>query len=126
MYSEWNKVKREKLSLYYDKKKPGIPLEDNKEFRSIKNMIIKAAVEIIQASTDENYTHQTITTSIRNLAKALCLLISQSYTKKLSRLNKQIDSKLKSKIEQKKSAHGLKTDYSVIEYSEDDEQGMSM
>ena len=126
LYSEWNKVNREKLSMYYDKKKPYIPLEDNKEFRSIKNMIIKAALEMIQANTDENYTYQTITTSIRNLAKALCLLISQSYTKKLSRLNKQIDSKLKSKIEQKKVAHGLKTDYSVIEYSEDDEQGMSM
>ena len=126
LYREWNKVNREKLSLYYDKKKPGIPLEDNKEFRSIKNMIIKAAVEIIQASTDENYTHQTITTSIRNLAKALCLLISQSYTKKLSRLNKQIDSKLKSKIEKKKSAHGLKTDYSVIEYDGENEKGISM
>ena len=126
LYSEWNRVNREKLSLYYDKKKPGIPLEDNKEFRSIKNTIIKAAVEIIQYSVDENYTHQTITTNVKSLAKALCLLISQNYTKKLSKLNKQIDSKLKSKIEQKKAAHGLKTDYSVIEYSEDDEQGMSM
>ncbi len=126
LYSEWNKVNREKLSLYYDKKKPDIPLEDNKEFRSIKNMIIKAAVEIIQANAAENYTRQTITTFVKNLAKALCLLISQSYTKKLSRLNKQIDKKLKSKIEQKKVSHGLKTDYSVIEYSEDDEQGMSM
>ena len=126
LYSKWNKVKREKLSLYYDKKKPGIPLEDNKEFQSIKNMIIKAAVEIIQTNTAKNYTQQTITTAIRNLAKALCILISQSYTKKLSKLNKQIDRKLKSKIEQKKAAHGLKTDYSVIEYSKDDEQGMSM
>ena len=89
-------------------------------------MIIKAAVEIIQANAAENYTRQTITTSVRSLAKALCLLISQSYTKKLSRLNKQIDRKLKSKIEQKKATHGLKTDYSVIEYSKDDEQGMSM
>ena len=126
LYSEWNRVNKEKLSLYYDKKKPDIPLEDNKEFRSVKNVIIKAAVEIIQASTDENYTHQTITTSIRNLAKALCLLISQSYTKKISRLNKQIDSKLKSKIEQKKAAHGLKTDYSVIEYDGENEQGMNL
>ena len=126
LYSEWNRVNREKLSLYYDKKKPDIPLEDNKEFRSIKNMIIKAAVEIIQASADENYTHQTITTSVRNLAKALCLLISQNYIKKLSKLNKQIDSKLKSKIEQKKAAHGLKTDYSVIEYDGENEKGMSM
>ena len=89
-------------------------------------MIIKAAVEIIQANAAENYTRQTITTSVRSLAKALCLLISQSYTKKLSKFNKQIDSKLKSKIEQKKEAHGLKTDCSVIEYSGENEQSMSM
>ena len=89
-------------------------------------MIIKASVEMIQANTAQNYTHQTITTSIINLAKALCLLISQSYTKKLSQLNKQIDRKLKSKIEQKKSAHGLKTDYSVIEYDEENKQGMNL
>lgn len=125
LYSEWNKVNREKLSLYYDKKKPEIPIEDNKEFRSIKNMIIKAAVEIIQANATENYTHQTITTSVRSLAKALCLLISQNYTKKLSRLNKQLDSKLKSKIEQKKAAHGLKTDGSDMDYNEE-YQGMHM
>ena len=89
-------------------------------------MIIKAAVEIIQANAAKNYTRQTITTSVKSLAKALCLLIAQNYTKKLSRLNKQIDSKLKSKIEQKKAAHGLKTDCSVIEYSGENEQGMLM
>ena len=80
----------------------------------------------MQTNTDENYTQQTITTSVRSLVKALCRIITQNNMKKLSKLNKQIDKKLKSKIEQKKTAHGLKTDYSVIEYSEDDEQGMSM
>ena len=53
-------------------------------------------------------------------------LIAQNYTKKLSKLNKHIDRKLKSKIEQKKATHGLKTDYSVIEYNEDDEQRVKM
>ncbi len=33
--SEWNKVNREKLSLYFEKKGPDISLEDNTEFRSI-------------------------------------------------------------------------------------------
>ena len=46
LYKEWNKVNREKLSLYYENKDPTIPLVDNKEFRSIKNMIIKAAMEL--------------------------------------------------------------------------------
>lgn len=42
LYSKWNEINREKLSLYYDKEKPDIPLEDNKEFRSIKNYILKS------------------------------------------------------------------------------------
>ena len=46
LYTEWNKVNREKLSLYYENKDPTVPLVDNKEFRSIKNIIIKAVMEI--------------------------------------------------------------------------------
>lgn len=41
LYKEWNKINREKLSLYREKKEPHLPLEDNPEFRSIKNKIIK-------------------------------------------------------------------------------------
>lgn len=48
LYKEWNKVNREKLSLYYENKNPTVPLVDNKEFRSIKNMIIKAVMEMPQ------------------------------------------------------------------------------
>ena len=46
LYKEWNKANREKLSLYYENKDPTIPLVDNKEFRSIKNMIIRAVMEM--------------------------------------------------------------------------------
>lgn len=42
-------------------------------------------------------------------------------------MDAQIDSKLKSKIERKKQAHGLKTDRSVqVNYNEDEEQGMHL
>ena len=30
LYSKWNEINREKLSLYHEKKTPDIPLEDNK------------------------------------------------------------------------------------------------
>lgn len=33
LYSKWNEINREKLYLYYDKEKPDIQLEDNKEFK---------------------------------------------------------------------------------------------
>ncbi len=46
LYKEWNRVNREKLSLYYENKDPTVPLADNKEFRSIKNMIIRAVMEM--------------------------------------------------------------------------------
>ena len=62
LYKEWNIVNREKLSLYYENKDPTVPLVDNKEFRSIKNMIIKAVMELppdveiahSEATTEEN------------------------------------------------------------------------
>ena len=46
LYKEWNKINREKLSLYYENKDPTVPLVDNKEFRSIKNIIIKAVMKL--------------------------------------------------------------------------------
>ena len=48
-------------------------------------------------------------------------LISDSYQKKQSKLNNQIDSKLKSKIEQKKRALGIKTDHSVKDVKNDEQ-----
>ena len=57
LYKEWNKVNREKLSLYYENKDPTVSLVDNKEFRSIKNMIIKAVMEM---TPDAEITHSAV------------------------------------------------------------------
>ena len=40
---EWNRINREKLSLYHDKEVPDIPIVENKEFRNIKNAVISMA-----------------------------------------------------------------------------------
>ena len=64
--------------------------------------------------------------SIRSVVSALCKMISKSYDKKLSWLNTQIDSKLRSKIEQKKEAHGLKTERSVRQDIDDESYSMRM
>ena len=119
--SEWNKINREKLSLYHEKKKPDIPLEDNPEFRSIKNVIVRSAtlaMRIIDAEPVQSYD---VGSAMRSVVSALCKVISKSYDKKIARLNAQIDSKLRSKIEQKKAAHGLKTERSVQQDMDDDE-----
>ena len=41
--AEWNRINREKLSLYHDKEVPDIPIVENKEFRNIKNAVISMA-----------------------------------------------------------------------------------
>ena len=38
--AEWNRINREKLSMYHDKETPDIPLVENKKLRSIKNAVI--------------------------------------------------------------------------------------
>ena len=53
--------------------------------------------------------------SIRSVVSALCKIISKSYDKRIIRLNTQIDSKLRSKIEQKKAAHDLQKLYKDLQ-----------
>lgn len=123
LYYEWNKANREKLSVYYDKKKPDIPLEENKEFRNIKNAVIRSAVLMLK--TEQQGQPVSFNSFIGNLVVQLAKAIASSCHKRRAKLCAQMDSKLKSKIEQKKQAHGLKTDRSVPEYN-DEEQGFEM
>lgn len=123
LYYEWNKANREKLSVYYDKKKLDIPLEENKEFRNIKNAVIRSAV--LMMKSEQQGQPVSVNSSIRNLVIQLAKAIASSCQKRRAKLSAQMDSKLKSKIEQKKQAHGLKTDRSVPEYN-DEEQGFEM
>ena len=117
-YAEWNNINRQKLSIYHDKPDPDIPLENNKEFRSIKNAIIKSVLELDSNSNIEPYNSRA--TNMATLwVKLLGSMINDSYQKKQSKLNNQIDSKLKSKIEQKKRALGIKTDHSVKDVKND-------
>ena len=191
LYKEWNKINREKLSLYREKKEPDLPLKDNPEFRSIKNKIIKAVLELplpedydfdneadLHATEEElKYAAQAekqgehfyplhdgsvtevpqvtegtenrgtayaalyhtefvfakdhssgvkvpacIPSALIGLVSALAGMIGESQHRRLSKLRTQVDHKLRSKIEEKKRAHGLKTDGSLQEY--DPEQSM--
>jgi len=132
-YAEWNNVNREKLSAYYDKPKPDIPLEENKEFRSIKNSVIKAAVIMMKLSEQNNQpiSRPEVTSAVNGFVSILGKLFSASCQKHRARLSGQMDSKLLSKLEEKKRAHGLRTDHSVTNDYDDEEQeqgwgGMSL
>lgn len=123
LYSEWNKVNREKLSTYYDKPKPEIPLEENKEFRSIKNAVIKAVVHITEQMKETPTIAPPVSSTVAGLISILGRLISSSYQKRREKLETRIDAKLKSKILEKKAAHGIRTDGASYEET-DEEQGM--
>lgn len=128
LYSRWNEINREKLSLYYDNEKPDIPLEDNKEFRSIKNYILKSISLLSKATPTMKIDKSSVEQSVSRMVLALAKLIANSCKRKRAKLFGQIDSKLKSKLEEKKIAHGLKTDRTVNqnEIENDEEQGFTM
>ena len=126
LYSKWNEINREKLSLYYNKEKPTIPLEDNKEFRSIKNYILKSVNQISKTVPISAIQNSTIEQPISGIALALAKLIANSCKHKRAKLLSQVDSKLKSKLEEKKIAHGLKTDRTVHQNDETQDFTMSM
>lgn len=128
LYSRWNEINREKLSLYYDKEKPDIPLENNKEFRSIKNYILKSVILISQTTSENEIDKPAVKQSVSEIVLALAKLIANSCKRKRAKLFGQVDSKLKSKLEEKKLAHGLKTDRTVNrnEIENDEKQGFTM
>ena len=117
-YTEWNNINRQKLSIYHDKPDPDIPLEDNKEFHSINNAIIKAVLKL-DSSTEITTSNFKVTNMVTLWVRLLGGMINDSYQKKQAKLNNQIDSKLKSRIEQKKRALGIKTDHSVKDVKND-------
>ena len=120
LYKEWNNINRQKLSVYHDKPDPDIPLEDNKEFKSIKNAIIKAVAEL--DSIDQAQTaNPRVTKMVTLWVKLLGDMINTSYQNKRVKLNNQIDSRLRNKIEQKKKALGIKTDHTVKEVKNEDQ-----
>lgn len=111
LYAEWNKINREKLSLYYEKKEPDIPLEDNKEFRSLKNDIISAAIKSDTYLVDTGYSsEQRIGFLMNGVFRSFLRLFQNSYDRHADRFGKQIDRKLMSMIREKKAAHGIKTE----------------
>ena len=107
LYAKWNEVNRQKLMMYHDSvKEPDVPLEDNKEFRSLKNVVIQAALEMdFTLPPVENYSN------IGGLLSQLARQIAGSSVKKLDALNKKTarqDKKEMDKMAEKKLALGPK------------------
>lgn len=122
LYSKWNEINNEKLSLYYDNKNKSIPIEDNKEFRSIKNKIIQA---VLNMNCNIPYAKWNYTDNGMILSSVVSLLadmFNMSAKKRFNNLNNQIDKKQLSKEQEKRLAHGLKDLSSDGRYDNDYEE----
>lgn len=125
LYKEWNKINREKLSLYYENKDPTVPMVDNKEFRSIKNMVIKAVMEMPPEIKQVDSLR--IKAVAGGLIGSLARLIGEKCMIQRQHLQEQIDSNLQSKINEKKQALGLRTERTQnSSYQTQEEYDMSM
>ena len=90
----------------------------------IKHMGTRDGVEKLPNQNYKSSVEQSVSGIVLTLAK----LIANSCKRKRAKLFGQVDSKLKSKLEEKKVAHGLKTDRTVNqnEIENDEEQGFTM
>ena len=111
LYSEWNRLNREKLSVYYDSSKnPDIPLADNKEFRVLKNKIINYCLQfdLYQGpNSKESATANNIAVA-NEIAYMLGFFINTACRKRLDDLHSQFDEKEREKLMKKKRALGQK------------------
>ena len=110
LYSEWNRLNREKLSVYYNSEnEPDIPLEDNNEFKVLKNKIINYVLQM-DMSQGENQTaiDNTNKSIINDIAYMVGFFINTACSKRLDDLHSQLDEKEREKLLRKKRALGQK------------------
>ena len=122
LYSKWKEINNEKLSLYYDNKVKSIPIEDNKEFRSIKNKIIQAVLNMDCYIPYSKWNHTDNGMILSSVVSLLADMFNVSAKKRFDNLNNQVDRKQLSKEQEKRLAHGLKDLSSDGNYNDDYEQ----
>ena len=115
LYNLWYEKKYEILRTYTSEMPPKIPLSQNKEFKSIKNDIIREAMKIHEdsgqttADSPKNYTphspNTTVTASaVTRLFKNLCNIFRDKIDDRKQKCQPTIDRRQKKEIEEKKNA----------------------
>ena len=124
MYELWCEMEQQKHDVY-SSAKVGFPsLVDNKEFKSVKNMIVQTVLqmdfqqheikvemsEIADENTDQ-FKNEILANTIFNLFANLSRCIEDDYYHKFQSGRKMIDSKLRKMIQQKQQALGQKQEH---------------
>ena len=124
MYELWCEMEQQKHDVY-SSAKVGFPsLVDNKEFKSVKNMIVQTVLQMdfqqpeinveIPEIADENtdqFKNEMLADTIFNLFANLSRCIEDDYYHKFQSGRKMIDSKLRKMIQQKQQHLGQKQEH---------------
>ena len=124
MYELWCEMEQQKQDVY-SSAKVGFPsLVDNKEFKSVKNMIVQTVLQMdfqqpeinveIPEIADENtdqFKNEMLADTIFSLFANLSRCIEDDYHHKFQSGRKMIDSKLRKMIQQKQQALGQKQEH---------------
>ena len=112
LYQSWLELKDEILSFYDGKNYARHSFSDEPEFRNIKNLVLKTALEISNMQNEtQNHNNQIKNDIIKNhfiqLIKEVSNIIEEDYKKQDADID-IIEHKLRQKIQEKKKAQGIK------------------
>ncbi len=107
IYDLWLKTKNEIYANYSTEKKEQLPLSEQKEFRSIKNMVI-SEVDSMQINLNQQNDFSVIKNNLVNLISKLEKLFTDEIVQTNNHANQRIDRKALSKLIEKKQAKGQK------------------
>lgn len=124
MYDLWCEMEQQKHDVYSSAKVQFPNLVDNKEFRSIKNMIIQTVMKMDFSVTDfgmempeithenaEQFENEMLANTVFSLFVNLSRCIEDDYHHKFQSGRKMIDSKLRRVIQEKKQSLGIKQEH---------------
>ena len=124
MYDLWCEMEQQKHDVYSSAKIAFPTLSDNKEFKSVKNMIVQTVLQMdfqqpeinveIPEIADENtdqFKNEMLADTIFSLFANLSRCIEDDYYHKFQSGRKMIDSKLRKMIQQKQQALGQKQEH---------------
>ncbi len=121
-YDLWYEMQDEICKTYQDKEITRVPLSEQKEFKSMKNMIIKEVLdsddiefnvsvkENSNTSSYENRQTSNVGMSVFNIVRNLAKTFDDNFPKDKQDSHQKIDSKLLKKMREKKQAQGQKLD----------------
>ncbi|MBE6844947.1 MAG: hypothetical protein E7508_04435 [Ruminococcus sp.] len=112
MYNLWCEMEQQKHDIYTSAKIEFPDLADNKEFRSVKNMIIQTVMEMDFPNAEQTQMQTAIGNTIFNMLVNLSNFIESDYHHKFQSGRKMIDSKLRKMIQQKQQALGQRPEHS--------------